>query len=969
MAVWPAGEVTFLFTDLVGSTALWERFPEEMPRAYEIHDAVLRSAAEAGGGIVYKAIGDAFQVAFADPVAALVAARAAQRDLAEAVWPTPGPLRVRMAVHRCPAEPADGDYRTPNLNRLGRLLSAAHGGQVLVSEAAAAALEALPDDVRLLDLGSHRLRDLPGAERVWQLAGGSLEERFPPIETLERHPTNLAPAESSFVGREALVGEARRALLAPGGRLVTLTGPGGTGKTRLATEVAAASLGEFPGGVWAVMLAGERDPGRVLPAVAAELGLREQPGETAAEAVAAYVADRRTLLVLDNLEQLSGVAALVAELLRHAPGLTILATSRTPLRVRAEREVPVPPLPVPEPGDPAAVESDAVRLFAARMADAGQPADLTPQRAALAAAICARVDGLPLGIELAAARTRVLGLADLLARLDRRLPLLVSRAPDLPERQRTMRGAIAWSHELLDEPLRVRFRRLALFSGGFTPQAAAAVTGDAGTDPGDDLDLLDDLERLAEHALIRRDPTAEGRLAMLETIREFAGEHLDAADERDAVAARHAAWAVAFAESAAPALAGPEQAAWLGRVAAEHGNLRAALDTLERGGHVAERLRLAASLWRYWWVRGFLNEGRAALEAAVRAGDADASVPPGLLAAALDAAGVLAESQADIEPATACHERALAIWRAAGDRVGCAQALTNLGIIALHDRADPAAARDRFGEALRLYREVGDEAGVVPVLGNLGDAELAAGDFDAAAALFAQSLAAARRIGDQRSVAVGLVNLGALAFFRGDPAAAAAHYEESLDHWRALDDAPGLALAVGNLGEAVMRLGDAARAAVLLDEALAMAEDLGDRQGVAFARSHLGQLLRHGGDVPGAVEALAEAAGIALEIGDLPRLAECLEGAAGAVADAGDGALAATLLGAADAVRAEGAPRPGVHEAAAARDAARARDLAGGAAFDAARAAGADADREALVDRLLTFAFSAKQARPSVDTD
>ncbi len=369
MALWPAGEVTFLFTDLVGSTALWERFPEQMPRAYEIHDAALRSAAEAGGGVVYNPIGDAFQVAFADPVAAMVAARAAQRDLAGASWPTPGPLRVRMAVHRCPAEPADGDYRTPNLNRLGRLLAAAHGGQVLVSEAVAAARDGLPDDVRLLDLGSHRLRDLPGAERVWQLAGGGLEERFPPIETLERHPTNLAPAESSFVGREALVGEARRALLASGGRLVTLTGPGGTGKTRLATEIAAASLGDFPGGVWAVMLAGERDPGRVLPTIAAELGLREQAGETAAEAVAAHVAERRTLLLLDNLEQLAGVAVLVAGLLRRAPGLTVLATSRTPLRVRAEREVPVPPLPVPEPGDPAAAESDAVRLFAERMAE------------------------------------------------------------------------------------------------------------------------------------------------------------------------------------------------------------------------------------------------------------------------------------------------------------------------------------------------------------------------------------------------------------------------------------------------------------------------------------------------------------------------------------------------------------------------------------------------------------------------
>ncbi|HET7092918.1 MAG TPA: tetratricopeptide repeat protein, partial [Thermomicrobiales bacterium] len=391
------------------------------------------------------------------------------------------------------------------------------------------------------------------------------------------------------------------------------------------------------------------------------------------------------------------------------------------------------------------------------------------------------------------------------------------------------------------------------------------------------------------------------------------------------IVGRHADWSIELAASAEPELSGAAQADWLDRLEREHDNLRAALVNLSRLGRRPDRLRLAGSLWRFWWVRGHLREGRAQLRQALAAAPEDDPALASWRARALDGAGALAEAQGDIDQAEALHREALAVWRATGDRRGAARALENLGIIALHDRGDPAAAGASFDAALALYRHAGDDAGAASALSNLGDVALAEEDYAAADTLLRETLALAEARGDQRGVAAGLTSLGALAFFQDDHAAAAALYERSLPLWRRLGDAQGEALVLGNLGEALQRLGQAQRARQLYEACLAASDDLGDRQGVAFALSHLGQLAREAGDDRAAARRFADAAAIARDIGDLARLAECLEGFAAALT-AADPAAAVWTMAAAAALRAKSnLPLPTVHAAAHARDLARLR--------------------------------------------
>ncbi|HEU5431420.1 MAG TPA: tetratricopeptide repeat protein, partial [Thermomicrobiales bacterium] len=605
-----------------------------------------------------------------------------------------------------------------------------------------------------------------------------------------------------------------------------------------------------------------------------------------------------------------------------------------------EREFPAPPLaspPAPARGEARGGGADiggfaAVQLFVDRARAIRPDFALTDANAQAIAAICRKLDGLPLAIELAAARARLLSPPQILERLDRRLPFLTAGRRDAAERQRTLRATVDWSYDLLDPAARALFVRLAVFAGGASVDAVEQVCGE---------DLADHplatLERLAEQSLVRLEDAAEGaiRVAMLETIHEYARERLDATPERDRVAGWHADWLLALAAQAEPELSGPAQAEWFDRLEREHDNFRAALDGLDRLGRPADRLRLAGSLWRFWWVRGHLREGREQLRRALAAVSADDPALAPWRARALDGAGALAEAQGDIDHAESLHRGALAVWRADGDRRGAARALENLGIIALHDRGDPAAARESFDAALTLYRDAGDDAGVASALTNLGDVALAEEDYAAAGALLRETLAMAEASGDARGVAAGLTSLGALAFFEGDAADAAALYERSLPFWRRLGDAQGEALVLGNLGEAMQRLGQPERARTYYGQSLAAADDLGDRQGVAFARSHLGQLARDEGDDAGALRSFAAGIAICREIGDLARLAECLEGFAGALT-ASAPATAARVMAAATALRTESAlPLPSVHRAAHERDVARLRDALDPVVFDA----------------------------------
>src|SRR5215207_8246865 len=478
----PSGTVTFLFTDIEGSTRLWERDPDAMRAAVARHDDLLGSAVQDHHGFLYKHVDDAVQAAFLRPTDALSAALTAQRALAEECWAETGPLRVRMALHAGEASPDPlGDYhQVACLNRLARLLAAGHGGQILLTEVVRHQVGGvLPTGVSLIDLGKHRLRDLLEPEQVSQAVIAGLPDHFPPLKSLERHPTNLPIQPNPLVGREAELVTLSDLLMHEDVRLVTLTGVGGTGKTRLALQVAADLLDRFDDGAFFVDLAPLADPAFVLPTIAATLGIREAGDRSLRDSLVAYLTGKHLLLLLDNFEHLLAASSVVADLLAACAELKVLATSRAPLHVRAEREFPVPAMALPDPAGPPALhrlaEVAAVTLFVQRAQAAKPDFALTAENAAAVADLCVRLDGLPLAIELAAARVKLLPLPALLTRLERRLPVLTGGPRDLPARQRTLRDTIAWSHDLLSPQEQTLFRQLSVFAGGATLEAVEAV--------------------------------------------------------------------------------------------------------------------------------------------------------------------------------------------------------------------------------------------------------------------------------------------------------------------------------------------------------------------------------------------------------------------------------------------------------------------------------------------------------------
>jgi predicted ATPase/class 3 adenylate cyclase len=606
MAELPRGTVTFLFTDLEGSTRLWERSPEWMPTAYARHDALLRDAVAAHDGVVYKVIGDAIQAAFPTAPRAVAGALAAQRALVGEVWPVAEPIRVRMALHTAAVEPdATGDYRAPELNRLGRLLAAGYGEQVLLSLATAELTrDRLPAGAGLRDLGEHRLTDLYRPEHVFQLTHTALPAEFPPLRTLESRPNNLPLQPTVLIGREREVAAIRALLAREAVRLVTLTGTGGTGKTRLALQVAADLLAGQPDGVWFIPLATVTDPAQVATAIAETFGLREAAGTRLIDTLTNYLREKRLILLLDNFEHLVTGAPLVSDLLAACPDLTVLVTSRTPLQLRGEHEAPVPPLVLPDLSQPSTPEAlpqyEAVRLFIERARDVKPDFAVTNANAPAVAAICHRLDGLPLALELAAARIRVLPPVAMLARLEQRLPLLTGGARDLPARQRTLRATIAWSHDLLGPNEQVLFRQLAIFVGGCTLEAAETVASLHDRE----IDVLDGLELLVVHNLVRQEERAgESWFRMLETIREFGLEQLAAKSETADVQRRHAAYYLALAEAADPGLKGPTPRSWIERVEAEFDNFQAAHAWAIANDATEMSIRLRTTMYRLWFTR------------------------------------------------------------------------------------------------------------------------------------------------------------------------------------------------------------------------------------------------------------------------------------------------------------------------------------------------------------------------------
>src|SRR5215212_6511650 len=555
----PGGTVTFLLTDVEGSTALWEEAPEAMRAALARHDALFEEAVAEHGGVHIRprGEGDSRFAAFASAPGAVAASITIQRAFADEPWLTPRPIRVRIGVHTGEAELRDGDYYGSAVNRCARLRGIGHGGQVLLSGTTTGLVrDSLPEDATLVDLGEHRLRDLRRTERVHQLLAAGLSTDFPPLVSLDARPNNLPIQPTQLVGRDWEVQAVRRLILRDDVRLVTLTGPGGTGKTRLGLEVAANLLNHFPDGVFFADLAPISDPDFVI------WGL-----------VTSYLNARRLLLLLDNFEQILAAAPVVSMLLATCPSLTALVTSRATLHIRGEHEFTVPPLELPTPERQVRPDQlmayPAIALFARRATDAQPAFALTTKNAATVVEICRRVDGLPLAIELAAARVKLLPPQALLERLGERLKLLTGGARDVPARQRTLRDAIAWSHDLLSPQEQTLFRRLAVFAGGCTLEAVEAVGNADG-----ELDTLEGMASLIDESLLRQidGPGDEPRFAMLETIREYGLERLEVSRESGTVQERHATYFASLAEALRPHLYGPDQVRIIGQLETEQDN-------------------------------------------------------------------------------------------------------------------------------------------------------------------------------------------------------------------------------------------------------------------------------------------------------------------------------------------------------------------------------------------------------------
>jgi predicted ATPase/class 3 adenylate cyclase/DNA-binding CsgD family transcriptional regulator len=842
LTVHPSGTVTFLFSDIENSTKLARQHPETWEAARSRHHAILREAIERNNGFVFQVIGDAFCAAFHKAGDALKAALKAQQNLQDEPW---GEITiyVRMGIHTGEAELEGNEYRGyATLSFVQRVMSAGHGGQILVSSTTENLLrEQLPEHINLRDMGLQNFAGVPSAVRIFQVIAPALPTEFPPLRTLDHLPNNLPTQLTSFVGREKELADVKRLLQST--RLLTLIGLGGTGKTRLSIQAASEMLDQYNDGVWFVELAPLTDPTLVPQAVAASLGIREQPGQSILNSLVDYLRSKHMLLVLDNCEHLIDACARLAEaFIRACSNLRILATSREALNIAGEIGWTVPSLSLPNVEQKRLTftelsQYEAVQLFVDRSIAVQPNFKLTELNAQTVAQVCRRLDGIPLAIELAAARMNVLQSAEIVARLDDRFHLLTTGRRTALPRHQTLRAAIDWSYDLLAEPERMLLRRLSVFVEGCTITAVEHVcTDEVGQEGISSSQVLDLLSHLVDKSLVIVDEQrGETRYRMLETIREYGREQLSTSGEEERVRDRHLDFFLRLAEETEPHVTGAEELEWFSRLERERDNLRAAFDWSQKArGNAEFGIRLAGAAAFVWnW-----QEGRERLSAALS--NKDTSSFTAARAKALSTTGDIALMQGDFPSSRSLLNASISIYRDLGTtgRLGLAHALITLSDTEAH-MGNYVWASSLGEEGLSIMRELNDINGIARALWHLGTYAVMQGEYAEAHPYLNEALALLRPLGDKDYTAIILTSLAEIALRQGDYDRANALETESLVLRRELDNKWGIAVSLANFGWIALCRDDLKQAVRLLQESLTLRREIGDKGGIAWCLEKL----------------------------------------------------------------------------------------------------------------------------------
>lgn len=889
MSAGTARPAVFFFSDIEGSTRLWEAFPEAMKTNIARHDAIVDGGIETHGGRVVDHAGDGVFAVF-EGGSPLHSAVEIQRRLQAENWEEIEELRVRIGLHAGDLPDDAEDPRGPPVNRAARVMDAGHGGQILVTPEVLELCE-LPQGAEIHDLGSHELKDLADPQPIRQLTHPSLAtQAFPELRSLSARPNNLPTQTTPFIGRERELEELQELARDASIRVVTLTGPGGLGKTRTAVQAAAELLDAYPDGVFFVSLAPLDSPSAIASAVAEAIRLPPASGQELEDQLLDYLAPKSVLLVLDNFEHVIQGAPFVSRLLANCPSVQILTTSRARLNLKGEVVYTLGPLQVPPP-QLAGEDPDrysAVRLFldVAQRSAPGLSLAEEAERDAIAR-ICRLVDGMPLAIEMAAAWTRLLPPSEVVEEIESSLDALETRMPDVPSRQQSVRAVFEYSWNLLESDDRDVFMRLAVFRGGFTRQAARQVAEAS----------LIGLSRLADQSLLARD--ADDRFAIHELLRRYGEEKLaqSAAEDED-VRQRHLEWALALAEEASSQMAGPNKQSALDRLDAEHDNLRAALAWAVETDRIEAACRLALALGEFWEVRAHLREGLQRLTDAVAIAR-DRGLEASLRGRLLVRGAVIAGSMADFDGAERFLVEALEVGREHELDELTRAAHHYLGQIA-HYRGDLEQAEQRYRDSLAGEDDAPQDELFAKSINNLGVLYIQRRQYEDAEQLLEQSLSIRRNIGDKHSIAKSINNLGLVADHQGDFDLAAQRYRESLELFRQVGDKVEETNTLNNLAEIAREQGRYAQAERIYEENLELERELGRRQGIARSLANLGLIALHGSDVETAEVRYLESLRIRSEIGDKPGTAVCLVGLAAVRHQRGDRTRSAELLGTVD---------------------------------------------------------------------